>query len=86
MKFPVILYHPTKAPKGKTFNSEEEIKVLGPKWVDSPNKLSKNLKVKNWLHAVFKPWWAEWEWLVKAIAAILGAIAAIIVFARIFLV
>ena len=84
--YPSYLYHPTKAPNGKVFNNDEEVKALGPKWVDSPEKFPKQSKASAWLLVVFKPWWAQWEWLVKAIAVILGAIAASIILAAKFLV
>jgi len=49
--YPCVLYHPTKAPKGQTFNTDEEVKVLGPKWVNSKKLLPKFPIFPAWVFA-----------------------------------
>ena len=68
-----------------TVNSAEEEKALGKGWYTTPANFPQPSAQTLWLKNVFRPWWNEWEWLVKAATIILGAIAALIVLAAKFL-
>jgi hypothetical protein len=77
-EYPKYLYHPKLAPEGKVFHSAEETQGLARKgWVDTPAKFPKPSRIKVALVAI-KPWWSEWEWFFKAVAILLGLIAAVI--------
>ena len=85
-RYPCYLYHHKLAPEGKIFQNIEETKLLCRGWVDTPAKFPKPSKISVWLQESVKPWWAQWEWLIKAIAVILSAVAAAIVLAAKFLI
>ena len=75
-EYPKCLYHPKLAPEGKVFYSAEETQGLARKgWVDTPAKFPKPSRMRVALVAI-KQWWSEWEWLFKAVAILLGLIAA----------
>jgi hypothetical protein len=77
-EYPKCLYHPKLAPEGKVFHSAEETKGLARKgWVDTPAKFPEPSRISATLVSI-KPWWSEWEWLFKAVAILLGLIAAVI--------
>jgi hypothetical protein len=76
--YPRYLYHPKLAPTGKIFQSAEETKGLARQgWVETPADFPQPSRLRRALLAL-KPWWAEWEWLCKAIAVMLGLLAAAI--------
>jgi hypothetical protein len=71
--YPCVLYHPTKAPKGQTFASEDEVKILGPKWVNSKKQLPKSPIFPAW---VFSPVvWTKEHVLPKLIVGLILLIA-----------
>lgn len=77
-EYPKFLYHPKLAPQGKIFQSAEETEGLVRKgWVDAPAKFPKPSRIRVALVAI-RPWWSEWEWLIKAVVVILGLVAAAI--------
>jgi len=73
LEYPRILYHYRKAPTGRLFQTPADAKRFTPLrgWVDTPNHFP---KIR--IGAVdVKSWWAEWEWLVKAVAVLLSLLA-----------
>lgn len=76
--YPCFLYHPTKAPDGKLFNSEEEVNVLGPKWVDSPTKFPKESVFLAWFENTVRPFVENNKLLIGFISVLLVFITAIL--------
>lgn len=79
-EYPKWMYH--RFCKDRIFNTPKEArfkKLLG--WQDRPFPPP---KIRPWLKNSFKPWWLEWEWLIKAFAVIVGAIGAIILLLKAF--
>jgi hypothetical protein len=75
-EYPKVLYHPTLAPQGRTFNSADDAKGFTPRkgWVDTAAKFPKPSRAR----AAVKAWWADWDWAVKAAAALVALAAAIV--------
>jgi hypothetical protein len=75
-EFPKWKYHPKLG--SKVVQNAAEEKALGRGWYNTPNDFPKPSKPTVTLRTKIKPWWAEWEWAIKAIAVVLGLIAAIV--------
>ena len=74
-EYPKRLFHPTLAREGKTFHSADQTKGLDRKgWVDSPAKFPKPSR----FGVAAKSCWSQWDWAVRALAVVLGLIAAVI--------
>lgn len=56
-------------------NSKEEQKAAKG-WFDHPSKAVKKSRIRKWMTTIVRPWWNEWEWSLKLLAAILIIIAA----------
>ena len=83
-EYPKRLYHPKLAPEGKVFRTAEETKGIARKgWVDTPAKFPKPSRKTRALGSL-KAWWAKWDWLVKAVAVILGLVASIVGLLKVF--
>jgi hypothetical protein len=75
-EFPKWKYHPTK--DGKIVQNAEEEKALGPGWYNNPNEFPKPSQIPIILEQRIKPWWTRWGWIVAALGAIFGTIAALL--------
>ena len=81
-EYPKFLYHPKLAPEGKIFKSADETKGLARKgWVDSPAKFPKPSR----FGTTAKSLWSQWEWAFKALAVLLGLVAALVALFKVLL-
>lgn len=76
-EFPRYVYHHKHAPEGRICNSEQEAKQLGSGWVDSKLDFPKPSKTSTWLKEEFRPWWSEWNWMIKPIVYLVVFFAAL---------
>src|ERR1051325_3667361 len=83
-RWPQWLYHAKKAPRGQVFDRPEDAAKLGRGWVDSPAKFPKPSRLESSLVTV-KPWWERWEWIAKAVSALLGIITGAVTLLKVIL-